>query len=225
MEHVSGWQDQVKSDPAITDSDAEELKSHILDLVETLKSAGLDEEEAFWVACKRMGNTTDWGEEYRQENNPVIQIRRSLLILAGVLAYFLCYYFILSTSKLLFIALLFNESSGYKANEWVMQYLISWHFLVLLFFISTFLLEKKAIAFIEEIKMKPRHTIILLTTTVFLAIVDTCLYPVVKGMMGDNQPLRSQLHHFYLYFDFSFPLLISLGFVFIYFRYNKLAKF
>jgi hypothetical protein len=46
---------------------------------------------------------------------------------------------------------------------------------------------------------------------------------VVTGMMGANTPLRSNLHH-YLNFDFSFPLMISLGFVFIYYRYYKKAK-
>lgn len=223
--NIAGWIIKIQSEPAVTEADAEELKSHLLEIIDNLKAAGLDEEEAFWVASRRLGNSTDWGEEYRQENNPVIQMRRSLIILAGVLAYFICYYFILSTSKLLFITLLFSDIGGHMAAEWVLRYLVSWHFAVLLFLISILFLEKKTISFIESIKLKPKHTVILLLTTVVLSITDTCLFPIVKNMISDNHPLRSQLIHFYINFDFSFPLLISLGFIFIYFRYYKKAKF
>lgn len=223
--HITGWMVKIQSEPAVTEADAEELKSHLLDLIDDLKAAGLDEEEAFWVASKRLGNSTDWSEEYRQESNPVIQMRRSLIILAGVLAYFICYYFILSTSKLLFITLLFKDVDGYMAADWVSRYLITFHFGFVLFFTSIFFLEKKTVTFIENVKMRPKHTLILLAVTVILAIADTCLYPVAKGMMGDNFSLRSHLHHLYLNFDFSFPLLISIGFVFIYFKYYKKVKF
>lgn len=223
--YIAGWMEKIQSKPAVTEADAEELKSHLLDLMDDLKAGGLDEEEAFWVASKRLGNSTDWGEEYRQENNPVIQMRRSLIILAGVLAYFVCYYFILSTSKLLFITLLFKDVDGYMAADWVSRYLITLHFGFVLFFASIFFLEKKTVTSIENIKMRPKHTIIFLATAVTLAIADTCLYPVAKRMMGDNFPLHSYLYHFYMYFDYSFPLLISLGFVFVYFKYYKKVKF
>jgi hypothetical protein len=223
--HIADWMGKIQSEPAVTEADAEELKSHLLDLIDDLIAAGLDEEEAFWVASKRLGNSTDWGGEYRLENNPVIQMRRSVIILAGVLAYFLCYYFILSTSKLLFITLLFNDVDGYMAADWVSRYLITFHFGFVLFFASIFFLEKKTVALIENIKMRPNHALILLATTVILAIADTCLYPIAKKLMGDNVPLHGYLYHFYRYFDFSFPLLISVGFVFIYFKYYKKVKF
>lgn len=223
--HIAGWMVKIQSEPAITESDAEELKSHLLDLINDLKAAGLNEEEAFWVASKRLGNSIEWVKEYRQENNPVIQMRRSLIILAGVLAYFLCYYFILSTSKLLFITLLFKDVDGYMSLSWVARYLITSHFGFVMFFASIFFLEKKTVTFIENIKMRPKHTLILLATIVILAIADTCLYPLAKGMMGDHFSLRSHLHHLYLNFNYSFPLMISIGFVFIYFKYYKKVKF
>ncbi len=222
--YIAGWMEKIQSEPAVTEIDAEELKSHLLDLMDDLKAGGLDEEEAFWVASKRLGNSADWGEEYRQENSPVIQMRRSIIILGGVLAYFMCYYFILSTSKLLFIILLFNDINGHIAADWVFRYLITFHFAFVMFVVSIFFFEKKTVTFIENIKMRPRHTLILLAITVALAVADTCLFPVAKTMMGDNLPLRSYLYHFYLNFEFSFPLIISIGFVFIYFKYYKKVK-
>lgn len=50
--HIAGWMVKVQSEPAVAEADAEELKSHLLDLIDDLKAAGLDEEEAFWVASK-----------------------------------------------------------------------------------------------------------------------------------------------------------------------------
>ena len=226
QEHVLEWEEQIKREPAVTEIDIEELKSHLLDLIDDLRTSGLDDEEAFWVASKRIGIDVSSVliEEYKQENNSVIQMRRSLIILAGVLAYFLCYYFILVTSKVLFIILLFAEDSGYKATEWVSRYLVSWHFGVLLFLASTFFLEKKTIAFIEKIKMKFKHTIILLLSTVIFAVADTCLYAVMKNLIGEDISLKSKLIHIFLYFGYSFPLIICIGFVFIYFKYYKKTK-
>ena len=227
QEHITEWMKLIKEESVVTEADAKELKSHLLDLIDDLKTKGLDEEEAFWVASRRMGidGGSVWRQEYKQENNSVIQMRRSLIILAGVLAYFMWYYFILSTSKLLFITLLFKDVGGYMAADWVSRYLITFHFGFVLFFASIFFLEKKTVTYIENIKMKPKHTIVLLVFTVILAIADTCLYPVAKEMMGDNIPLHSYLYHLYKYFDYSFPLLISLGFVFVYFKYYKKVKF
>ncbi len=222
---IAIWANRIKSEPAVTEAKAEELKSHLLGLIDDLKASGLDEEEAFLIASRRLGDEQVWSEEYRHGNNPGLQMRRSLIILAGVLAYFLCYYFILSTSKLLLISMLFKDVNGQLAVGWVSLYLISWHFLVLLFLVSIFFLEEKAIAFIENIQLKPRHSLKLLLTTIVFALADTCFYPIAKGMMGDNIPLHNNLYSSYKSFNYSFPLLICLGFIFIYYRYYKKAKF
>ncbi len=57
QKQIDSWESKIKTDPSITESDAEELKIHLLDLIETLKDTGLDDQEAFLVASKRMGKT------------------------------------------------------------------------------------------------------------------------------------------------------------------------
>ena len=79
------WESKIKSIPSINESDSEELKSHLLDSIDQLKDTGLNDEEAFWVASRRIGTTVDWEEDYSSANTQVIQMRRSILILAGVL--------------------------------------------------------------------------------------------------------------------------------------------
>ena len=156
QEQVSSWVKRLKAEPSITEADSEELKCHLLDQIDHLKDIGLDDEEAFWVAAKRMGSASVWKDEYREVNNPLIQIKRSLVILAGVLAYFFLYYFLKFSSKLLLVSLLWQAVDGYTAIDWVGRYLLGVHFLYLLFALSIYFIENKTVTFIENIKMRPK---------------------------------------------------------------------
>lgn len=225
QEQINNWVSSLRSVSSITESDTEELKNHLLDLIDELKDAGLDYEEAFWVASKRMGNCFELEAVYREVNSPIIQMRRSLIILAGVLAYFLIYYFLLFSSKLLLIILLITETDGYAAIRWVTRYLEGTHLLFILFAISIYFLENRTIVFIENIKMKPKHTVFLLVTAIAFGIIDTYLLPISKNIMRKGVPIENQFYDTYFYFNYSFPLVICICFVILYFKYFKKAKF
>lgn len=221
---VTVWYQHVNSQTGITQADAEELKTHLLDLLDDLKTTGLDDEEAFWVASKRMGSGFDWGEDYVEVNKPIMQLRRSLIILAGVLAYFLLYYFINCSSRLLYITLLYYQMNGYVAISWISNYLIAIHLMVIVFVASIYFFEQKTISFIENIKLKPKHTFYLLLTAIALSILNTCLNPIIKIVMKYDRPLFSHFHHIFLYFDYSFPFLICTSFTILYAKYYTKAK-
>lgn len=225
QEQIDHWVSKIKSEPSFTESDSEELKSHLLDSIDQLKDTGLNDEEAFWVASRRIGTSVDWEEDYSQINNQVIQMRRSVLILAGVLVYFCLYYFIESTSRLLFIILLSKDINGYLALSWVFRYLIGADFVFIILVTGIYFMEKKTVSFIENVKMKPKYTLLLLFITIILSITDTCLYPVAKNMISQDNPLRSHLIHLYIYFNHSFPLIICMSFILLYFKYYKKTKF
>jgi hypothetical protein len=48
------WTERLRRVPEVTESDFEDLKCHLLDSIDHLKEIGLDEEEAFWVASRRL---------------------------------------------------------------------------------------------------------------------------------------------------------------------------
>lgn len=221
---INNWVSSLRTASSITESDTEELKIHLLDLIDELKEAGLDYEEAFWVASKRMGNSSEWEAVYCEVNNPIIQMRRSLVILAGVLAYFLIYYFLLFSSKLLLIILLISEIDGHAAIRWVTRYLEGAHLFFLLFALSIYLLESKTVSFIENIKMRPRHTVFLLVTTVVFVVIDTCLLPICKNLIRKGVPIEGQFYDIYFYFNYSFPFMICVSFVILYSKYFRKAK-
>ncbi len=222
---INQWFGEKRTNPSFTASDREELKCHLYEIMDALTEKGLDEEEAFVVAKMRLDIDSEMEKEYNEGNKPILQMRRSLLILAGVLAYFMLYYFILSTSKLLIIVLQLNDVNKSFTIEWVSRYLLTWHFGIVLFFVSLYFLESKTINFIEKLKLKPKGTIALLAIAALLAIIDTCLFPIVKNMLERNIPVLSILFQNYNYFEFSFPFIIGLGFIFIYYKYHKKSNF
>lgn len=222
---INQWFGKQQTNPSFTTSDREELKSHLYEIIDALTEKGLDEEEAFMVAKMRLDIDSELEKEYNEGNKPILQMRRSLLILAGVLVYFMLYYFILSTSKLLIIVLQLTDISKTVTIEWVSRYLLTWHFGIAIFFVSLYFLESKTINFIEKLKLKPKGTIALLAIAALLAIIDTCLFPIVKNMLEKNIPVLSILFQNYNYFEFSFPFIIGLGFIFIYYKYHKKSNF
>ncbi len=224
QKQIDRWLRKLKTEPSITESDAEELKSHLLDLIEKLKDAGLNDQEAFQVASERIGTINDWGEEYRQENNPILQIRRSAIILAGVLFYFFFHFLIEIAGKTFYIVMLINDIGGYLALKWVLNYLIAICFLFVVILTTIYYSEKKTITFIEQVKFKPTHTFLFLLITIFLGIINTSLNPVAKNMMGEDYPLIGRYLEIFNYFDYTFPVILCLGFVLIYSKYYKKAK-
>jgi len=223
-EYINSWAEKRKTQSSLTESDVEEIKSHFYDSMDALREKGLNEKEAFVLAKLRMGDSDELEQAYQEANQPVVQMRRSLLILAGVLVYFMTFYFILSSSKLLLLLLVKSGISGFESIEWVSRYLITWHFVVALFFASLFFFEKKTISFIENVKLKPKRALLFLGLTGFLAAADTVLFPEVKRVLGSSIPLKDILYHHYINFEFSFPLLIGISFVVIYYRYYKKTK-
>jgi hypothetical protein len=122
---INQWFGEKRTNPSFTASDREELKNHLYEIIDALIEKGLDEEEAFVVAKMRLDIDSEMEKEYNEGNKPILQMRSSLLILAGVLVYFMLYYFILSTSKILIIALQLNDVSKTVTIEWVFQVLIN----------------------------------------------------------------------------------------------------
>lgn len=221
---VTIWHRHVNSQTSITTADAEELRTHLLDLIDDLKDKELDDEEAFLVASKRMGIGFDLADAYAEINKPVTQLRRSLIILAGVLAYFLLYGFINSSSRLLYISLLYFQVNGYVAISWISKYLITIHLIVIVFVASIYFFEQRTISFIDDIQLKPKHTFYLLLTAVFLSVGNTCLIPITKILMKHDRVLISHFYDVYLYLDYSFPFLICTSFTILYAKYYKKAK-
>ena len=73
---LQAWEANLKQSRAFSRSDVQELKTHLLDLYDDLIETGLNEEEAFLIASKRLGQPVDWENEFTQTNQPFISCCR-----------------------------------------------------------------------------------------------------------------------------------------------------
>ena len=68
-EQISAWRTYLRGHQAIYTPDVEELETHLRDQVAALVDGGLDVDEAFLVAVKRMGNLDALSREFAREHS------------------------------------------------------------------------------------------------------------------------------------------------------------
>jgi hypothetical protein len=66
-ERINEWRDYVLRRQAIDARDVDELEDHLRNQVADLEEAGLDDEEAFLIAVKRLGSLDSLSSEFAQE--------------------------------------------------------------------------------------------------------------------------------------------------------------
>jgi hypothetical protein len=67
--HIGQWRGYVQRRQAIAPADVEELEDHLREQVADLQATGLDDEEAFLVAIKRLGNLDAVSREFAREHS------------------------------------------------------------------------------------------------------------------------------------------------------------
>jgi len=66
-ERIGQWRQYLRRRQAVHSADVEELEDHLRSQIDTLRGAGLDEDEAFLVAVKRLGDLDTLAREYAIE--------------------------------------------------------------------------------------------------------------------------------------------------------------
>jgi len=61
---IKNWRAALAAQPGLRDSDLDELEDHLREETDALRQTGLSEEEAFLVACRRLGKPEDLGGEF-----------------------------------------------------------------------------------------------------------------------------------------------------------------
>jgi hypothetical protein len=66
-ERIGEWRQYLRRRQAVHSADVEELEDHLRSQIDTLRQAGLDEDEAFLVAVKRLGDLDSLSREFAHE--------------------------------------------------------------------------------------------------------------------------------------------------------------
>ena len=68
-EQITQWREYLRRQPAILATDVAELEDHLRGQVEMLINSGLEPDEAFLVAVKRMGSLNALSREFAREHS------------------------------------------------------------------------------------------------------------------------------------------------------------
>lgn len=83
------WTQMLISTGRFSQDNVDELESHLLDQTEELQLAGLAADEAFYIALKRIGKVEVLKEEFTKVNALSLYRSRLMLLLNGIVLFFL----------------------------------------------------------------------------------------------------------------------------------------
>lgn len=118
MEHRTGfcleknleiWKSALSENPNMTTSNINELESHLLDEIAGLHKLGLNEEESFLIAQKRIGSIDNLINEFSKINKNVFLHNKALPYLSGILLFFA---FITISELVMTISILIAQKIG-----------------------------------------------------------------------------------------------------------------
>ena len=227
QKQIGYWSRELQEHPPVGGADPEKLILQLKGQIDELVRAGLEEEEAYWIACKRVGFVSfNWDEENGQADDlSFIMARRSLLILAGVPFYFLCYYLIKSISDSFFIILRSFDVEPDMSVNWLLRYFIGTCFVFVLLMISIYRQEQRTINFIDNFRLTAKQVLGLIGTAFVLCVTETSLLPVSKRLLGGDTFIQDKFYAIIRGFDYLFPLILFSGFIILFSKYYRKTKF
>jgi hypothetical protein len=221
---IKRWVDQLKSVPSLTTSNSEELKNHLLDTMDNLKAAGLDDEEAFWIASRRLGDISILKDEYDEVNMPVIQMRKIILVFSGILVFFLLYSLMHLTTKLLFFVLYQINYNPAEIIRYVVIYLSAYHFIFIFCTILLYFFGKRIVTGIKKLNFKPRHTILLFAGVFCIVVINLWFQNTIREIFDPDIRTLTKYYATFDYSGYTFPLIIIICFLMLYKRYYSASS-
>ena len=108
------WRNNLNQSETLSQTDVDELESHLREEIESLKSAKLSDEEAFMIAAHRLGSPEKLADEFAKiDQGGALRQRLSWMII-GILGYLLAMQFIAFTGTAFVWLAGFKEVRGYS---------------------------------------------------------------------------------------------------------------
>ncbi len=81
---IRRWAEEVEAQPGLRPESRRELEAHLRDTVAGLRERGLNDEECFWLATRRIGHPREIAEEFAKEDPARIWRERMFWVVAGI---------------------------------------------------------------------------------------------------------------------------------------------
>ena len=80
---IENWHNELIANQSMDETDVNELIYHLKDNIEEFNKKGLSEEESYWIAKHRLGDTQALSIEFSKVNQALIWKKRMLWLLLG----------------------------------------------------------------------------------------------------------------------------------------------
>jgi hypothetical protein len=131
---VENWRNELAAQPNLASGDRRELETHLRDAIAGFQQRGLNDEESFWLARKRVGQPQPLGEEFVKANPVAIWRARAFWMVLAFLVVSLwepssLYYYFFTIHALFCDFTFTNNNSFYETKVFHSDYfrlLFSW---------------------------------------------------------------------------------------------------
>ncbi len=83
---IQGWREELAAQPGLTPEEQRELETHLRDSVAGLRQRGLNDEDSFWLACRRVGHPQKLAEEFAKADPARVWRERVFWLAIGICA-------------------------------------------------------------------------------------------------------------------------------------------
>lgn len=219
-EAIENWEKSNFSQKDLIRSDNVEFKDHILNSIDDLLEKDLTEEEAFTIAKMRFGKREDWAEEMQNLNEDNFQLKKIVLLFSGVFLYILSYNFFICLNRL--ILLLANYYNGDIASnvENVKVFYNVVYALMVSGNVALYFLHKPVKWFFERISINTKWVILFIVLVIIVVLAERILVPQVRNSINDKH-FETIVFVSETYFKYINFLIIGVGYIIVYYKYNK----
>ena len=99
-EEIRKWRRAILENQTCTNSDLDELESHLRDEMAQLQDSSLSEQEAFWVAAHRLGDTGALAKEFAKVNESFLWRKRCFWATLGIASYLAAVHMSVANSRI-----------------------------------------------------------------------------------------------------------------------------
>jgi uncharacterized membrane protein len=132
---IESWRNELAAQPNLASDDRRELETHLRDAIAGFQQRGLNDEESFWLARRRVGQPQQIGEEFVKADPAKAWSERLFWMATGIWGICLLAFVVMPT-ELFGIAFILSFSSlvGYFVTH--LSLIFAAHFLVLAAFFA-----------------------------------------------------------------------------------------
>lgn len=206
--NIENWKSLLTKSKNMTRSNILELENHLLDLMDDLQSKGLNKEESFIIATKRIGKIDDICSEYEKVNTSLLFINSTIPYFKGALFYIA---FIVLSKLFLVTALLLSHYLNIDNSTFNIFSVVLLAFSSILFFSVLFFKIKRRKSFLNRLNnVYALATLIVISSIITYRIGAQIVLPGIDISKIGNTSLE------YYTMDFNFFIYkIGCGFLLI----------